>query len=57
MTKWIGGKGSRRRPENPKNWDEGWERIFKKAKEDKAKDINKLKNVTEEKMEKKKWNK
>ena len=55
MSKWHGGKGSRRRPENPSNWDKNWERIFNKAKEDKVREISDLDNVTEEKPKKKKW--
>ena len=57
VDKWHGGKGSKRRPENPDNWDKGWERIFKKAKEDKQREISELNNVTEEKSKKKKWQK
>jgi hypothetical protein len=30
MTEWAGGKGSRPRKVDPKKWDEGYQRIFRK---------------------------
>lgn len=39
MSKWHGGKGSSRRPEDKKKIDENWEKIFgKKENKDKYKD-------------------
>ena len=43
MTKWHGGKGSKRRPEDSKKYEEAWEKIFgqprtkEKTKHDKKK--------------------
>jgi len=33
MSKWHGGKGSKRRPEDKKKFDSEWDRIFGKKKE------------------------
>ena len=33
MSKWHGGKGSDRRPEDKKKIDANWDKIFKKKKE------------------------
>lgn len=38
MTKWHGGKGSERRPEDKKKFDENWEKIFGKPKKEDLKD-------------------
>lgn len=35
MTKWHGGKGSKRRKEDKKKIDANWDRIFKNAKTNK----------------------
>jgi hypothetical protein len=35
MTKWHGGKGSKRRKEDKKKIDENWDKIFKNAKANK----------------------
>ena len=37
MSQWHGGKGSRPRPADKKKFDENWERIFGKKKEEKKK--------------------
>ena len=37
MTKWHGGKGSKRRPEDKKKIDANWDNIFGKKKKDKKK--------------------
>ena len=34
MSKWHGGKGSKRRPEDKKKIDDNWEKIFGKKKKD-----------------------
>lgn len=47
----FNGKGSRPRPYNRDKFNESFDRIFK----NKNKPITELKNVTEEKKEKKKW--
>lgn len=41
MTAWSGGKGSSPRPTDKKKFDEGWDRIFGKKKEDDKKDLDK----------------
>lgn len=43
MTKWHGGKGSGRRKENTKRYEDNWEAIFGKKKKEKKKDANKTK--------------
>ena len=43
MTKWHGGKGSDRRPEDKKKIDDNWDKIFKKKKEKKDADKTKSK--------------
>jgi len=35
MSKWHGGKGSKRRPEDKKKIDANWEKIFGEKKKDK----------------------
>ena len=45
MTKWHGGKGSKRRPEDKKKIDANWDNIFKKEK----KDANKTKSKSKDK--------
>lgn len=47
----FNGKGSRPRPYDRDKFNESFDRIFK----NKNKPITELKNVTEEKKEKKKW--
>lgn len=42
MSKWHGGKGSKRRPEDSKKLDANWEKVFGKKKKEK-KDANKTK--------------
>lgn len=37
MSRWHGGKGSKRRPEDKKKIDANWEKIFGKNKKDKKK--------------------
>lgn len=37
MSKWHGGKGSKRRPEDKKKIDDNWDKIFKKKKDKKKK--------------------
>lgn len=43
MSKWHGGKGSDRRPEDKKKIDANWDKIFKKNKEKKDADKTKSK--------------
>lgn len=43
MSKWHGGKGSSRRPEDKKKIDANWDNIFKKKKEKKDADKTKSK--------------
>ena len=43
MTKWHGGKGSNRRPEDKKKFDDNWDKIFGKPKKPEK---NPSKNVT-----------
>jgi hypothetical protein len=38
MTKWHGGKGSSRRPEDKKKFDDNWDKIFGKPKKEELKD-------------------
>lgn len=35
MSKWHGGKGSKRRPEDKKKFDDNWDAIFGKKNDDK----------------------
>jgi hypothetical protein len=44
MTKWHGGKGSKRRPEDKKKIDSNWDNIFKKEKKDANKTKTKCKD-------------
>lgn len=41
MTKWHGGKGDKRRPEDAKKYRDNWEAIFSKKKKKKKKDDRK----------------
>ena len=44
MSKWHGGKGSKRRPEDKKKIDDNWDKIFKKENKDGNKAKIKRKN-------------
>ena len=46
MSKWHGGKGSKRRPEDKKKINDNWDKIFKKKEK---KDANKTKTKCQDK--------